>query len=66
MVQLILSLIASCVLFWAADFGQWREVVKATYTKKIDNISVYGVVNSFTTSPTDVSHKRLWNLKYVN
>ena len=63
MLRDIISLFATCEIFWAPDFINWREAVDQMYPTSIDKISNYGVFQGFSLDPISVKPSELWNLK---
>jgi hypothetical protein len=65
MLRNIISSLATCNIFWASDFVQWRVAVDQMYPNKINKISNFGVFCGFSPSVREIIPSEQWNLKYV-
>lgn len=66
MLRDIISTIATCNIFWSADFRQWRVAVDQMYPDSIDSITNYGIFQVFRNDKKVVNIYKRWNLKYVS
>jgi hypothetical protein len=64
MLRDIISSIATCNIFWAADFLNWKTAVDQLYPTEIDNISNLAIFQGFRKD----NRKNIfesWNIKYL-
>jgi hypothetical protein len=64
--DLIAMLGICCTIFWTPDFYHWKDSVKETYTKNIDNISTFGYFSAFSQSSVLLNRKTAEKHKYVH
>lgn len=65
MLQAIISRYATCTIFWAPDFRNWRESISQAYPESIDGISNYSIFLSSSNRPFEGSIFQLYDFKYV-
>jgi len=55
-----------CTIFWSTDFSHWKDATNQTYTKKLPDITNYGVFKLHRTTGYIDNPIHLIKIKYIN